>query len=504
MNVDYLNEVFAGETVRISSRLLDSDTKRLHYFHEMVRERDDVPCGDERDHRGQCRHGRAEERAVCARRRPASRRADGSALRSASSATGRTNAGTSPRLDGPPPYKRERDLGALRDRAPRVELGGDVGAADQRDRASRLRAAARASSRRGSCPAQTTIVSTSSTLRLAVDADVQSGVVDPLVLDAGNHRHAALLEQRAPDPAGGLREALADLARLALQQPDLARRADARRRPRRRRARGTAVSMPHSAQYSSVSSWPPWWVRNSPTSKPMPPAPMIATRSPATRRPIDDVDVARDLRMIDAGNRRRARHDAGREHDVVEAREIAARRRGGRARSATPVRSMRAAEVAQRLRELLLARNAAREVELAADLGGGVEQRDRVARLGGRRRAGEARRAGADDGDRASCAPPASARSSVSWQARGLTRHDAIWRAKIWSRHAWLQAMQVLISSARPAAALSTNSASARNGRAIDTMSPSPRASTSSATAGIVDPVGRDQRNRAPRPSAAA
>ncbi len=44
--------------------------------------------------------------------------------------------------------------------------------------------------------------------------------------------------------------------------------------------------------------------------------------------------------------------------------------------------------------------------------------------------------------------------------------------------------MQVLISSARPAAALLTKSASARNGRAIETMSPSPRASTASATAG--------------------
>ena len=40
MNVDYLNEVFAGETVRITSRLLDCDAKRLHYLHEMVRERD--------------------------------------------------------------------------------------------------------------------------------------------------------------------------------------------------------------------------------------------------------------------------------------------------------------------------------------------------------------------------------------------------------------------------------------------------------------------------------
>jgi acyl-CoA thioester hydrolase len=38
MNVDYLNEVFAGETVTEASRLLDFDGKRLHYFHEMLRE----------------------------------------------------------------------------------------------------------------------------------------------------------------------------------------------------------------------------------------------------------------------------------------------------------------------------------------------------------------------------------------------------------------------------------------------------------------------------------
>ena len=37
----------------------------------------------------------------------------------------------------------------------------------------------------------------------------------------------------------------------------------------------------------------------------------------------------------------------------------------------------------------------------------------------------------------------------VSWQARGLTRQEAVFRVKIWSRQAWLQAMQVLISSAR-------------------------------------------------------
>lgn len=35
MNVDYLGEVFAGDRVRIVSRLLDFDHKRIHYFHEM-------------------------------------------------------------------------------------------------------------------------------------------------------------------------------------------------------------------------------------------------------------------------------------------------------------------------------------------------------------------------------------------------------------------------------------------------------------------------------------
>ncbi len=54
----------------------------------------------------------------------------------------------------------------------------------------------------------------------------------------------------------------------------------------------------------------------------------------------------------------------------------------------------------------------------------------------------------------------------------------------MWSRQAWLQAMQVLISSARPVAALTTKSGSARSGRAIDTMSASPRARIASASAG--------------------
>jgi acyl-CoA thioester hydrolase len=38
MNVDYLREVFAGDTVRIVSRLIDCDYKCIHYFHEMHHE----------------------------------------------------------------------------------------------------------------------------------------------------------------------------------------------------------------------------------------------------------------------------------------------------------------------------------------------------------------------------------------------------------------------------------------------------------------------------------
>ena len=56
----------------------------------------------------------------------------------------------------------------------------------------------------------------------------------------------------------------------------------------------------------------------------------------------------------------------------------------------------------------------------------------------------------------------------------------------VWSRQAWLHAIQVLISSGRPSIDFSTNSGSAKNGRAIETMSALPSAKTSSATSGML------------------
>lgn len=43
INVDYLREVFAGDELRITTQLLDSDAKRMRYFHQMYRGEDAAP-----------------------------------------------------------------------------------------------------------------------------------------------------------------------------------------------------------------------------------------------------------------------------------------------------------------------------------------------------------------------------------------------------------------------------------------------------------------------------
>ena len=35
MNVDYRRELFEGDAIRVLTRLVDHDSKRIHYFHEM-------------------------------------------------------------------------------------------------------------------------------------------------------------------------------------------------------------------------------------------------------------------------------------------------------------------------------------------------------------------------------------------------------------------------------------------------------------------------------------
>src|SRR5688572_11104232 len=59
--------------------------------------------------------------------------------------------------------------------------------------------------------------------------DLEATIVDALVSDAREHAHAATLEREAMHPAGSLAEIPAGRRRLALQQPDLPRRARLRR-----------------------------------------------------------------------------------------------------------------------------------------------------------------------------------------------------------------------------------------------------------------------------------
>jgi len=35
MNVDYLGELFEGDSIRVTTQLVDCDSKRIHYFHHM-------------------------------------------------------------------------------------------------------------------------------------------------------------------------------------------------------------------------------------------------------------------------------------------------------------------------------------------------------------------------------------------------------------------------------------------------------------------------------------
>ena len=165
------------------------------------------------------------------------------------------------------------------------------------------------------------------------------------------------------------------------------------------------------------------------------------------------------------------------------------RRSSASTRRASATRRRRAcearAEVAQRLGELLLAGNAPREVELAADLRRGVEQRDRRGRA--------PRPSSPPPGPPARRRPPrpsfaarAAVRSSIGLVAgtridqarRDLAREDVV-EAGLVAADAGVD----LVGAILPPPCC-TNSGSARNGRAIDTMSASPRASTASPVAG--------------------
>ena len=112
----------------------------------------------------------------------------------------------------------------------------------------------------------------------------------------------------------------------------------------------------------------------------------------------DHFHIACHFRMLDARDRRRARHDAGGQQHVVEAHEVGCTR--AHAQSCLHAEPLEArAVVTQRLRKFFLAGNAPREIELAADFRRRIEQGDVMSALGCGDRCRHARGAGADDGN---------------------------------------------------------------------------------------------------------
>jgi hypothetical protein len=142
----------------------------------------------------------------------------------------------------------------------------------------------------GTCPAQSTIVSVSisSGSRRSGPWLIRnpSGVIASYVTPA--RKLTSFAARLAVDPAGGLAEVLAGLGAPALQERDPAGgRRGARAFGREAAAGlGRVADAPFAAQSagSSVGEGPEW-ARNSATSKPMPPAPTMATRSPTAAPP---------------------------------------------------------------------------------------------------------------------------------------------------------------------------------------------------------------------------
>mmetsp|Transcript_11858 Transcript_11858/g.25059 ORF Transcript_11858/g.25059 Transcript_11858/m.25059 type:complete len:257 (-) Transcript_11858:579-1349(-) len=86
--------------------------------------------------------------------------------------------------------------------------------------------------------------------------------------------------------------------------------------------------------------------------------------------------------------------------------------------------------------------------------------------------------------DAAMALPPSP--NSSSWQATGLTRQEAVFPTKAWSRQAWLHAIQVLMLRDRSFMAFNKKSGSARRGRAMLMRSETPSPSKTSAVSGAL------------------
>ena len=201
------------------------------------------------------------------------------------------------------------------------------------------------------------------------------------------------------DPAGGLAQALARTARAALQQPDFARGRFRLRPDQAAAAVAVEVHAPLGAPARRIQAGGGPVLDQELGHVEADPA-GADDRHPAAGldASAEQVQVADHGRMPGAGEIGRARHDAGGQHDGVEAGQLRRLHPGIQAQL-HPGLGDALVEVAQGLVELFLAGNALGQVELSADLRGRIEQGHHMPALGRHRGAGQPGRAGTDHGD---------------------------------------------------------------------------------------------------------
>src|ERR1700677_47087 len=234
----------------------------------------------------------------------------------------------------------------------------------------------------------------------AVDGDVQAFVVDALVRGPRDHGDAAVSEFGAVDPAGCASQPGADLAGPALQEVDGSGRGGP---PGRGQCRAGAVIGAHApvleedlgtqarlvARVGEIISDVEAYAAGADDGHPLP------DRHPV----VQHVQVADDIGALVPRDQGRAGRHAGGDDDLVVAagQERIGGGPGGEADVDVALGELDA-EVAQGLVELLLAGDPPGQVELAADLVGGLEQRYLVSALGCGERQGQAGGPGTDDG----------------------------------------------------------------------------------------------------------
>ena len=241
-------------------------------------------------------------------------------------------------------------------------------------------------------------------LRLAfANADVQAVVVDAQVLHAVEHLHVFVLQTGPVDPAGGFAQAVAHFAGFALQQKHLARRCmhlgldpghaaaclktaiNAPLAPKRFAVLAGGLALLHQELGHVKAN-----------------AARTDHRDAGTHRLAlqNHVQVAEHFRVVDPGNRRGTRGNAGGQDDFIKfARHQLLYIHAGIEPQLNAGGAQFVREVAQGFVELFFARHALGHIELAADFTGRVKQRDLMPALsgyGGRR---EPRRPGTDHGD---------------------------------------------------------------------------------------------------------